>query len=644
MERVPSNAEDVYVHKYVERSSSDILRVLHATAKKEEPVPSHSLIDDTYLLPRRHSSVIRHHMSLESGRNAARWIRDTNPDLFQQTLADPPCQVYYPRLTLNADTTIDMNTLITLIQQLNVSDAITAYKKLKNTDTKVPSEVLHELLDLLCFFNAEDDVPEQNHFERSYVTDKHVSKWRNNGVAEEVFNNIKPPTARAYCTLIKGMYRHNQIERGGKYWQEMQNARLPADADTFHAVISNVFNRVKSSESCWQDLQSLLTDMCRLGISPSLATLNSCLQALRVAISWPGVRQAALDIWCEMTRAGVVPSLGSYALLIQIYYDSKSSYEMPDLVHTVLDRLEGQSFSPRHISDLKFFVVTARCIRKDLQDPELTMRLETLLNTGDNFDLIGTKNSLDTYYRTVLSMMAEMLDPTDFMENHYRRIVPYSYTPEPNIMKYILEYLSVGTEGARYYPELWADCIHMDLVRSAILAQQLLQCLVDAVRCFPALGSITPDSCESSGPPLESASAISSETLRSELIEIGWDMFKLNELSPDRPQNLKFAWTASMLGDVLYLQCSAGHFDRAKQIFTVLDARQTSIVGVCPVESLQDFHQLAVNNNDMNFAVKCVMYASSFGFPEASTMADTLLIAGDLSVSDKQQLSSAGLC
>jgi pentatricopeptide repeat domain-containing protein 3 len=55
----------------------------------------------------------------------------------------------------------------------------------------------------------------------------------------------------------------------------------------------------------------------------------------------------------------------------------------------IMDVIEGQTFTIRDPKDTFFFVTAMDICRNHLQDIDLAHRVDKLLHTGNNYDLIG---------------------------------------------------------------------------------------------------------------------------------------------------------------------------------------------------------------------------------------------------------------
>ena len=69
------------------------------------------------------------------------------------------------------------------------------------------------------------------------------------------------------------------------------------------------------------------------------------------------------------------------------------------------------------------------------QDRDLALRVDELLHTADNYDLIGDSYKEAIYYRNMLGLLCNTEPIEAFMENFYNQLVPNVYTPEPGIME-----------------------------------------------------------------------------------------------------------------------------------------------------------------------------------------------------------------
>lgn len=74
--------DGIVIPKRIERSSTDILYALAATVGRDPTAPHYKYHDDPYLIPTTNINKRAFAMAQESGRKAAKWIKEKHRDLF----------------------------------------------------------------------------------------------------------------------------------------------------------------------------------------------------------------------------------------------------------------------------------------------------------------------------------------------------------------------------------------------------------------------------------------------------------------------------------------------------------------------------------------------------------------------------------
>lgn len=114
-----------------------------------------------------------------------------------------------PQAVYNEDSQVTEETLLKTINEVQVTTAINVYKLLEKNNVKLSPETLQAFLELLCYYNNDDTLPEEFIEERWFrqgnkVKDRLRKTWKDGDMAESVFINIDKPTSEAYCALIQG--------------------------------------------------------------------------------------------------------------------------------------------------------------------------------------------------------------------------------------------------------------------------------------------------------------------------------------------------------------------------------------------------------------------------------------------------------
>lgn len=155
-----SPTEQIIIPNRIERTSTDILKALASTIKPDPTAAHFKYHDDPYLIPKSNMGKRTFAMAQEAGRKAAIWVRQQHPEIFQQSLADPPIKSFLPQMTFNENSEVSEDILLEVISNVQVSDAITVYNLLESKKTELREETKQALLELLCFYNCEDVLEE----------------------------------------------------------------------------------------------------------------------------------------------------------------------------------------------------------------------------------------------------------------------------------------------------------------------------------------------------------------------------------------------------------------------------------------------------------------------------------------------------
>nr|KAG5697697.1 hypothetical protein BaRGS_000582 [Batillaria attramentaria] len=65
--------------------------------------------------------------------------------------------------------------------------------------------------------------------------------WKDNGVAERIFDDLKEKTPQAYQDLIRGMARYLQTDKAFQLYDEMVEKKMPVDLLTYNELIRREF-------------------------------------------------------------------------------------------------------------------------------------------------------------------------------------------------------------------------------------------------------------------------------------------------------------------------------------------------------------------------------------------------------------------
>ena len=153
--------ERIDIPKRIPRGPIDILRALESTIKTSNAAPHYKYQDDPFLIPTSNITKRTFALAQESGRKAAHWVRAEHPDLFQHKEADPPIKSFFPKTVYNEKSNVTEQDLQTAIKNVYVSDSVIIYKLCKTRGIELSQSTQQSLLELLCFYNNEDQLLEE---------------------------------------------------------------------------------------------------------------------------------------------------------------------------------------------------------------------------------------------------------------------------------------------------------------------------------------------------------------------------------------------------------------------------------------------------------------------------------------------------
>ncbi|KAL1460616.1 hypothetical protein WDU94_012584 [Cyamophila willieti] len=215
------------------------------------------------------------------------------------------------------------------------------YQRLEKDNVEVGDELKQSLLELVCYYNCEDSLPEDLLEERWFTQSKHLvpkhNMWKDNDFAETLFKSFPEPGAAQYASIIQGMLKYNQVERALSLFEEAKGKGLTLPVFVYNLVeralslfeeakgkgltlpvfvynlVLGKVNFVKEGfEHRMQMIIDVLTEMNVARISPTVDTLNEILNQLSLMASFRDSKKMALKTLSEMRKFGVKPSLASY--------------------------------------------------------------------------------------------------------------------------------------------------------------------------------------------------------------------------------------------------------------------------------------------------------------------------------------------
>ena len=354
------------------------------------------------------------------------------------------------------------------------------------------------------------------------------------------------------------------------------------DTDTYNSIISNVNFLKENIDQRWDMCKELLQQMKQQQLKPNLATMNSLLECISTFGNYKLARNSALQVLAEFKNLGISPSLGTYYYVLIIFCRERGP--ISHVIVDILNEINGKEFKIQHPKDTFFFTTAMDVCRNHLHDRSLAKKVNDLLHTGNNYDLIGDTYKEAIYYRHYFALLSQTSTIEEFMES-YDLLVPNIYIPEPGIMEEILKMVELN--GAfELMPRLWSDMVIFDHINRESLLMRSLKIMVTS----------KPD-----------VSIKTHEQLPEQFAKVALDIYTKVEESESRQKKLSF--TGHMIGDILTLLVRGGNWEKAVEVFTNIDKNQHRIPGTPTETCLMEFVEAAIVNKSPSQALLCLEYA-----------------------------------
>lgn len=316
-------------------------RTIASTLKKDTTAPDYPFHDDPYLIPYNSMDKRIFLLSKLGGKEAARFVLNQHPDLFQDNLIEmqPKIKAFMPKLIITEkNATIDL--LKTLVHGCNVTDAMTTFKFLKERNVEIGHDLKQDYLEMLCFHNSgeEEEMPDNYNEFKGWNPDVEP-KWNRGGEAEHLASlliqehGIQSPGAdKARLALLLGRSKFADHKGVLQVFEEVKVNGGQLNTEAFNSIIT----AKASKEMCeWKEIRQILETMHSQGIQPDRLTLHAVLFALGQSQKKSDQFKTILSVLAEFKRIGIEPSLGAYRELILILKDGSHRMVVKDILKSI---------------------------------------------------------------------------------------------------------------------------------------------------------------------------------------------------------------------------------------------------------------------------------------------------------------------
>ncbi|BFY98764.1 hypothetical protein BsWGS_01804 [Bradybaena similaris] len=541
------DVKEIKIPDKIQRSPTVILEALASTVNNNINQPMYKSIDDPYLYASTDRSKKQLLASMDSGRKTAQMMISMYPDYFTQIWEEPLPDSYRDANLGYKFKDPSEEALLERIDKCAVEDAVSVYKNLMEAK-KIPSQETQEkLLDLLLVFKCKspEAVSDLSTFVNQAPLNKNapfpVSTWQNMGEAEEVFNSLPNKTAKAYCSMIRGMAVCFDKNAALDMFNRMKAAGFVADVYTYNMILSLASLEVESMEDVTQFIESIMREMAVNNIRPNVETFNSALANCRRLSRWIGSRKFALALMSEMKACGIEPSLGTYGELLRtFYYEKDTKPKAPTLFEGILKEIEGKEFRCTSASDVMFFRLAMKTIRIHFPDSKYALRLHKFLLSGKHADFLGHRQLQYSYYDDIMSLIAP-LEHINVVMELYTSIVPFIYAPTSEVYRAIFDSIQMY-DAYNYIPQLYTDLQNNTMFHEAEFTEVFTAMLVKQKH---------------------------DPQLQRQLCDIANSLINKWQESKLRFMNSKPYMSGTVIGDLMVVFLHNGDFDKAWELYQI---------------------------------------------------------------------------
>ncbi|KAL4130829.1 hypothetical protein QTP88_008208 [Uroleucon formosanum] len=615
LEKSSSNGIKIDIPKYINRSSTDILKAISSTIQRDPTAAHYKYHDDPYLIPVSNFQKRAYALSQESGRKAAHWILNQHPELFNHKVAFPPIEKFYPKVVYDENCDLDENELKIIIEKAIVSDAIAVYNLLKKKNIEISSDTQQSLLELVCFYNNQDNLEEDWIEERWYTQannnrEEYRNTWKSNGFAMTLFSTIKSPNSHHYSIIIQGMAKYNQFEEAYNLYKEANEKGFVLSINAYNSAIKTAIYVKEGADHKWLHIQEILTQMHNSGVSMNLYTLNSILSVLTTMATNSESKKYALKTIAEAKQFDIEPCLASYYYLLQIFCSDKKNKST--ILVDILNLIEEKSLSIKDLADINFFTAAMENCRYHLQSIDIALRVHSVLLKKKNYNLIGDSYNESVYYRNFFAILCQN-ESVEFLMKYYNDLVPHIYIPEPAITELIVKTLNVAA-AVELYPKIWSDILMFDQADREPIITELIDGM--AQNLFPSF----------------------EQSIKEKLGLLSGTIYDAIEERKETGK-IKMSWTGTMLGNLINICLFGDNINKATEIIVKLHKNQNEIIGIPDSPTIAIFLDYCIEKNYFNELLKCIEYSLEVNYPELDDFILKIMTKMTLSSMQRAHLS-----
>ena len=497
---------------------------------------------------------------------------------------------------------MDVKCLEEAVNTLNVSDAMLIYRLLISKNITVPDDLKQNLLELVSFYNHADPLPFEM-FEARAAKEAairegktHAEVWEENCLADQLFQSIEPKTAAAYNTIIRALFKYNNLERAEEMFNEAKQNNIAIYLETYNAVIRNSNKPGVTADMRWEHVKTTLKELNEKRIKPNINTLNAILFTLKSGGNINSIQEYASRTLAEFERLNIEPALETYAHILDIFH---AKFAPPsNIIDQIIERLEkSPDLKVQCLDDTSFFYKAMIVCRFRLKNGSaLARRIDNIVTHSDNVKFLGDDKQEQLYHRCLLSCILHNEPFPDFIRA-YDQLVPETYCLEPKLIDEIFS--TINMNGAiQYLPKFWSDMIISGITKNSKINEILLSLMIE----------IQP-----------MADIREHENLNEQFAEIAWTIYQDEMNEQFVKAHREHLIQATRLAQIVILLLRSNRYGDAKSIVSscIDQEKDKKIIGCLTDQALSAFIDSCILNKDPRIAIDCVAYCVENGIGDA---------------------------
>jgi hypothetical protein len=193
-----------------------------------------------------------------------------------------------------------------------------------------------------------------------------------------------------------------EVQGAQDLFTEMKSKNLKPDLATMNAITSLIAYSSLSNENKHEKLLIHLKDYNKYNCVPNLKTFNNCLLVIKSMGYYKHSIELTLNILKEMEMLKIEPSLGTWSLVLLIFYPSKDLGVRTGVLKQVVDEVEKKDNTEnglewRDENDSFFFKAAMDKCYLTQEHLEQAHRIHRVLMRNNNVKFLNDQFSYNKY-------------------------------------------------------------------------------------------------------------------------------------------------------------------------------------------------------------------------------------------------------